>query len=221
MFKLDLHIALICTLVAAVVLLLQTFWTFEKTAHLSDFTKACVSAVVIVFLVGIAWSPVSTEFHKTHFTADEAAFLEVLKAQTEPRCMVRIGCPADSERVCVVAERFLDLFKEAGWIVEGDSVQRLPIAESEAGILLRLHGTETIHPTPGRVVEGDSVQRRLLGTGILPTYRRSGLAALQSPSLITILNAFAEVGETADLRADEGMPSGIVAIHFGYSPIAP
>ena len=139
MFKLDLYIALICTLFplgwgmsgfqpnivlacvfwgAAVALLLHAFWIFEKTVRLSVFTKACISAVVIVFLVGIAWSPVSTEFHKEHFTSDEVAFIEVFKAQTEPRFMVRIGCPADSEKVCVKAERFLDLFKEAGWLVE-------------------------------------------------------------------------------------------------------
>jgi len=220
MFKLDLYVALVCVLFplgwsmsgfrpnivgacvcwgAAVILLLHAFWIFEKTARLSVSTKACISAVVIVFIVGMAWSPVATEFQREHFTVDSAAFIKALKAQTGPRYVVRIGCPPNSEEACVFAGHFLDFFREAGWVVEGNSIQRVQLGKPEAGILLVLHGTGTIDPTNPH----------------------SGLWVLQSPSLVTITKAFAGIGLTAGQRADQGMPEGVVAIHFGYRSIAP
>jgi hypothetical protein len=50
-------------------------------------------------------------------------FLKLLAAQTTPRDRIRIGCTSNIS--CIAAERFLLLFREAGWQIEGNKVFRL------------------------------------------------------------------------------------------------
>jgi hypothetical protein len=220
MLKLDLYVAFVCFLFplgwsmsgfqpnivlacacwgVALGLLLHALWIYEKTAKLPIIFRVILTLAVIAIVVSLAWSPVVKEYQKEHFVVDSARFINILKAQSADRYRIRIGCAPTSEEACVVAGHFLDFFREAGWLVEGNSVQRTMLGKPEAGILLFLHGAGTIDPTNPR----------------------SGLWVLQSDSLNTIRRAFREIRLRAGERADSDIPQGVIAVYFGYNPVTP
>ena len=220
MLKLDLYVAFVCFLfplgwsmsgfppnivlaclcwAASLLLLLHAFWIYEKTAHLSTTTKLIAILAVGAIVLSLAWAPVATEYHREHFVVDSAKFIDSLKSQTQERYAIKIGCAPGSEEECVIAGHFVDFFREAGWTVDGNSVQRATIGKPEAGILLFVHGTGTID-------QGNA---------------HAGLWVLQSTSLLTVSNAFRRIGLSAGMRADSQIPENKIYIYFGYRATIP
>jgi hypothetical protein len=120
-------------------------------------------------------------------------FIEKLRGQSSSRERIRIGCANSNEEACVVAAQFLDLFREAGWKVEGNAVQRLVLPKPLSGVALFKHGTGVADPSNPH----------------------SGLWIEQTKSLLTVESAFTKVGIETTQHADASMPEGLVGIYFG------
>jgi len=52
-------------------------------------------------------------------------FTEMLKKAKEPKEVIKLGCAGGDEDACVFAGQLFDLFREAGWLVEGNKVERV------------------------------------------------------------------------------------------------
>jgi hypothetical protein len=198
-FKPNIVLACFCWVVT-LGLLIHAFCIYEGAARLSTTAKVCISVVVTVVAVVIAWEPVSEEYRREHFIIDAGKFVSVLRSQFFPRTRIRIGCSAYLEESCVYAGHFPDFFRAAGWRVEENRVQRTVPGKPEAGILLFLHGTGENNP--------DDPQ--------------SGLWTQDTESVRTVEKAFRAIGiRQVGRRADKTIPEDLIGIHFGYNAIAP
>lgn len=181
------------------VLLIHAFWIFEKTANLHAWIKSMIVVFASIVLILLAWRPVAEEYRREHFIIDKDKFLAALEKQERNRLLVRIGCAPADEESCVIGGRFLDFFREAGWQVEGNEVQRVQLGKPEPGILIFAHG----------------------GGELDPDDFKSGLWVLLGPSLTTIQAAFTEIGLATDVRADATIPDTTIGIYFGYNAVTP
>jgi hypothetical protein len=185
-------------------LLCMVLFAIHPTLHLPWFTKAASKArritnsLTAVFgmiaLVGIygwfVWPP-----NHRHFLngKERSAFEHPLKEQKAPREEIQFACPQDDETVCVYAAQFIDLFREAGWKVSSNQVERVVLAKPQAGIVLYKHGTGQLDPNNWR----------------------SGLWVQMSASLRSVYRAFNSVGIEPDSAANPSLPENIITIYFG------
>jgi hypothetical protein len=219
MFKLDLYIALITFLfplgwslsgfppnivlacvcwTISVVLLLRAFWIYERTVAIPHNWKTVITCGALLLVVGLSWSPVRAEYRKEHFTVDSDRFIATLRTQSpESRYTIRIGCPPSEEGSCVIAGHFVDYFRDAGWTVDGNSVQRAIIGRPQPGILLFTNGSGKLDPNNPH----------------------SGLWARGSQSLVTVMRAFTNVNLPIKRQVDPKMPESMIAVYFGDHPI--
>ena len=183
MLKLDIYIALVCFLFPlgwsvsgfqpnivvaclcwgfTLLLSIHALWVYKRTARWTWPLKSSISLLFVVAVVWLAWSPVIAEYRREYFIVDGGKFVSVLKSQSSNRALIRIGCPLSAQDSCVHAGHFLDLFREAGWRVEGNSVQIVQIGKPEAGLLIFLHGTGAQNPDDPKsglwVLQSESVR---------------------------------------------------------------
>src|ERR1022692_2699980 len=111
-------------------------WIYEQTSRLTVAIQLMTAVIVTMILVVISWPSIVDESHKELFIINSDKFISVLRAQAEARYVIRIGCEPRAEESCVIAGRFVEFFREAGWIVEDNSVQRTMLGKPEAGILV-------------------------------------------------------------------------------------
>lgn len=121
-------------------------------------------------------------------------FVETLKAATEPKEGVRLGCAGADEQACVLAGDLLDLFQKAGWTVRSDGVERVRLSKPKSGVVLLKRGATTDPPPTG-----------------------SGVWVLQTPSLLTVERAFKTIGINTEKAADATMPEGVIGVFIGPS----
>jgi hypothetical protein len=126
----------------------------------------------------------------------QAQFISRLKVQQQSRKEIRLGCAVFSEEacvLCVLAGQLLKVFREEGWVVQGNKVERVTLPKPLAGVALFKHG------------EGQ----------LDPSNPKSGLWVEQTASLVTLRASFAKIGMEADTRADAQMPKGTIGVFIG------
>ena len=125
-------------------------------------------------------------------------FLKLLSAQTVPRDTVRIGCTSWSETSCVAAGRFLLLFSEAGWQIEGNKVFRLEPQIPIVGVAIATHTAPDEPKDP------------------LPPHL--GRWRLMDESNKTIYYAFRSLDIPVNASTDDSLKDATLGIYFGSEP---
>jgi hypothetical protein len=120
-------------------------------------------------------------------------FEESLSAQKSPRDTVRLVCPRADESACAYAGQFISLFREAGWTVLGNQIERGTLARPESGVILLLPGSGNL----------DSAKWN------------SGLLTVVSSSLENVRQAFVNVEVEPGYSADSRIPDRMMAVYFG------
>lgn len=120
-------------------------------------------------------------------------FIKLLKSAKQPREEIKLGCAAGSEEACVFASQLLNLFREAGWVVQGDQVERVMLSKPLAGVALFKRGEGKLDPSNPK----------------------SGLWVEQTPGLITLRESFAKIGIETDAQADAQMPESVIGVFIG------
>jgi hypothetical protein len=108
--------------------------------------------------------------------------------------VIRIDCPAGDETVCLYAAQFIDLFKEAGWIVDGGVVHRITLGIPHAGVVLGSHVDAPFDPN-AKAGTGRWVQT--------------------TPSLVSLQQAFANIRIGTLGNAAAEIPKNRVEVYFG------
>jgi hypothetical protein len=124
---------------------------------------------------------------------EKVAFEEPLKAQVSPRDELQIACPGADESACIYASQFINLFRDAGWKVRGNIVDRVVLATPSSGVILYERGTGKLDPDNWR----------------------SGLWMRISPSLLHVRQAFINIGVEPDSGANPSLQDGLITVYFG------
>jgi hypothetical protein len=106
---------------------------------------------------------------------------------------VQFTCPAADENTCVYAEQFIDMFREAGWRVQNNEVQRGTLARPPSGIVLFKHTDGTPDPNDWK----------------------SGTWTRISPGLVSVYQAFASIGIEVDGAGRKDISEDVLTIYFG------
>jgi hypothetical protein len=109
---------------------------------------------------------------------------------------LRIGCLAWSEHACVSAGRFLVLFSEAGWTIDGNKVFRLDNSIPNEGVSL------VSLPEPGP-----------------PLPPHLGRWHAMDSTEITLLLAFTKMGLKPNESTDSSLSRTITGVYFGPEPL--
>jgi hypothetical protein len=122
------------------------------------------------------------------------------RPQSEPRETLRIGCISWSEESCVAGGKFLLVFSEAGWLIEGKKVFR---------------------EEPAIPIEGAAVVSRMSDDDFkkgqaLPPHE--GIWQKMDASQQTIYWALRALQIPVGFSADQSLPSGTIGVYFGPEP---
>ena len=151
--------------------------------------------VAIVFLYGwFVWPGVQRHLLSVN---ERYTFERPLTAQKSPREQIQFACPQDYEIACVYAAQFVDLFREAGWQVQSNQVERVTLAKPQGGIVLYKHGTGQLDPNNWR----------------------SGLWVAMSASLRSVYRAFSSLRIEPESAANPNLPEGVITIYFGVEKL--
>jgi len=174
--------------------ILELAWVRNAVLQKTKSIRFVFLMIVAVALVGIfgvyVWPP---SRRHTLSESESRAFASPLMAQTSPRETIKLGCAAADENTCVYAGQFLDLFREAGWLVQGNQVERVTLAKPMAGVILFQKGTGKLDPNNWR----------------------SGLWTQASPSIENVRRAFLNIGVEPEAAVDANYPSGVLGVYFG------
>jgi hypothetical protein len=156
--------------------------------------RSLIAMSGMLSIVGIYGWLVSPPKHRHTLDAKERSlFEEPLKEQKEPREEIQITCPQADENTCVYAGQFVNLFREAGWKVHDNHVQRVTMSNPTAGTFLFKHGSGKLNPDDWR----------------------SGLWMAFSASFVNTRQAFVNIGVEPESGSNPELPEGIIAIYFG------
>jgi hypothetical protein len=137
-----------------------------------------------------AWPPIRRH---ALATGEIAAFEAPLRAQRSQREEIVFACPAADENACVYATQFPDYFREAGWSVPRNGIERVTLGVAYAGIVIVTHADAKPDFTkPG-----------------------SGVWVAMTPSLASVYEAFHNVGIEADDISDTDLPGTTLRIYVG------
>jgi len=125
--------------------------------------------------------------------AERQAFEKPLKAQTTPREEIQIACPQADESVCVYAAQFINMFREAGWRIQDNQVQRGMLGTPLAGVVLFSHSDSKPDPNNWR----------------------SGVWTAFTPSVENVYQGFANVGVEPDSSSRTDIPENVMTVYFG------
>ena len=148
-------------------------------------------AFAMFFLCKTAWPPI-----RRHVLDDEekGRFEEPLKRQTNDRYEIQLACPSADEATCVYAAQFINLFREAGWKVQNNQVQRVVLGVPYDGV--RLFSYVAKYPEPDAPVD-------------------SGVWTKITPSLISVYKSFSAIGIEPDSGIRNDMPENVLTVYFG------
>lgn len=169
----------------------------SKKARVARSSVALFGVGALIVLYGwLVWPPPRRHVFDLH---ERYAFEKPLTEQQSPREEIRIACPTADEKTCVYAAQFIDFFREAGWKVQGNSVERTVLGKPLAGVIFFQHGTGKLDPSNWR----------------------SGLWTAFSPSLENVRQAFVNVGIEPEAMADPAYPEGVIGVFFGAEKANP
>jgi hypothetical protein len=132
--------------------------------------------------------------HRHILSQDERMSFEApLKSQAKNREEIWIFCPQSDEIICSYAVQYVNLFREAGWKVQGNAVQRATLANPPSGVVFFKHGNGQLDPNNWR----------------------SGLWTRMSSSLVSVRQAFINIGIEPDEQSDAQLPEDVLRVYFG------
>src|SRR5271157_1514130 len=105
--------------------------------------------------------------------------------------MSRIFSSAEPGPQLTWTAMFINIFREAGWKVQNNQVDRVTLGRPPAGIVLFRH------------TDGDPD----------PNDWRSGTWVRVSPGLVSVYQAFSNIGIKADGNARKDIPEGVMTIY--------
>jgi hypothetical protein len=203
-------LAIWCTVASAVVLLAYALFLLEWYVWHERRQRllARVSCLVIgAALIGAGFFWQSRQLTPTprrpwlRLTDDEKRkFIAALASQSEPREIIRLGCPAVNEDICVRATPFVDAFKRGHFIVENDAIGRMVQTKPSAGVVI------------GRWGHADAFD---------PQDPDQGKWTQITDSLLTVEQAFLEIGINANVQVDETLPKNVTLVYFSIEPDEP
>jgi hypothetical protein len=77
---------------------------------------------------------------------EQENFEAPLLAQTDPKETIILNCPVNQESDCAYALQFVDLFREAGFTVDGNMVHRITLRAPYYGVVLGEHVDKDLDP---------------------------------------------------------------------------
>ncbi len=136
------------------------------------------------------------QFPERLLTLDEQRRFVTLLGNLRDREKIRLRCPSNDEQVCTFAGQFIELFRTAGWALEGEKVDRLEPTKLGPGVLLLRRGEGTLEPSEPNL----------------------GLWVTQTPSLIAVKGTLTRIGIATGTAPDPDIPDGVIGISFGSGP---
>ena len=150
-------------------------------------------AMVLLLISGFGWLR-WPHVRRHKLTSDEwANFEKPLRSQDGPREKIEILCPQNDEVTCAYADQFINVFRDAGWTVVKNSLNRVLIARPLSGITLFKKSTGTPDPNNWR----------------------SGVWTRVSPSLVNVCQAFENIGIEPESGSNSELDDDVIAIYFG------
>jgi len=153
--------------------------------------------VAIVLLLGLSFGiakHVWPSVHRHTLTSKERySFEKPLAEQKESREEIQLTCDAGAEPTCVYGAQFVNFFREAGWKVSNNRIEPVRMNNPMAGVVLYKRGVGKLDPDKWN----------------------SGLWSALTVSLISVRNAFVNIGIEPESGNNPQMPEGIISIHFG------
>lgn len=123
-------------------------------------------------------------------------FSEILKKAKDPKESIKLGCAGNDENACVFAGQLFGLFRESGWIVEGNVVERVALGVPLPGIALFRRGEGKLDPSNPKS-----------GLWIKHTY---GLSIVQS--------SFEKIGLSTETKAEAKFDENVIGVFVGPYP---
>jgi hypothetical protein len=149
---------------------------------------------ILVFVFGALTWPIPEEGLGTLTQSQRERFSAILRTQPE-HVLIHLMCPPGDEKDCAVAGQFISLFRQNGWDVKGNVVDRVINGSTRPGFYFVLHST--VDPDPGNK-EG-----------------KTGAWTLMPKAYFSVNQAFSELTKT-DLVAGTGYPEKELGVYFGY-----
>jgi len=172
-------------------------WLLGKCQTTDDYGNpihilALLILVSIIAFIGHGiWPPIRR--HQLD-DKDRAKFEKPLKDQTRDRFTVILSCPSDDEQVCVYGAQYINIFREAGWTVQNNQIERATLGVPYNGI--RLFSYVPNYPKSDAPVN-------------------SGVWTKITPSLISVYSAFSAIGIEADSGIRNDVPENFLTVYFG------
>jgi hypothetical protein len=167
--------------------------TATKTAW---FVGLMLMAIAVIAAFGIyVWPPLP--YYRTLSVKDRENFMNILKSVREPRETLVVQCPTSNEALCTIATEYLEMFQASGWRTPTGGVERTLYIKALPGV------TISKKPQPGDLDPNDVVH---------------GLWVLQSPSLVTVENAFKAIRIGTTQKSGMNLPENTISIYFGQPP---
>ncbi len=187
-------LGLLCMAALATHPVLSIPWVRRKHQIIRSLFAVFVMLSSISLYGWFVW-PLSYYHKLTQREKDQ--FMAVLKSQNVPREELKITCPSNDEELCVIATNYLEMFQRSGWKTPDGGIERGLYGKSVPGISIAKK------PQPGKLD---------------PNNPDLGLWVLQSPSIVTIINAFESVHIKTNRLAAQDLPDNMIAIYFGPPP---
>ena len=120
----------------------------------------------------------------------------MLKRAKDPKEKIKLGCAGNDENACVFAGQLFGLFREAGWVVEGNKVGRVMLGIPLPGIALFRRGE-------GKLDSSNP---------------KSGLWVKQTDSLSIVRTSFEKVGFPTEIMAEAKFTENVIGVFVGPYP---
>jgi hypothetical protein len=192
------QIATVVVLIGMAVCLIHPLWKIPyvrkapstKQRRIRFAESLIVSSIVLIMFGIYVWPPA----RRHHLDEREwQAFQKPLRSQAEQREKIQILCPASDEGSCIYAQQFVNVFRDAGWTVEGNAIERVTISAPTAGVTIYSRGDGQLDPNNWR----------------------SGLWVTWTPSFINLCQAFENIGIEPESQATLQQRHDELAIYFG------
>jgi|SRR5579872_1623538 len=148
-----------------------------------------VVAAVMFSLARAAW-PLP---RRHELDAEEiSSFEKPLKEQKTKSTQIIFACPTSDENACVYASQFPQYFRDSGWDVRTNIIERVTLAVPYSGVIIVVHASGTPNFAAG-----------------------TGVWAALPPSLASVYLAFHDLGIEPEDITDQNLPDTTMRIYFG------
>ena len=179
-------------------------WRFFCPEHTK---QPIVWIVFLVFTIGAGSASIISYLKERSFqdqihnnytltAKQKAIFVETLKRAKDPKEVIKLGCAGNDANACVFAGQLFGLFREAGWVVEGNKVERVMLGVPLPGIALFRRGEGKLDPSNPK----------------------SGLWVKQTDSLSIVRASFKKVGFSVESKAEAKFIEDVIGVFVGPYP---